>query len=304
MHSNYIGVNRSGTQPLGNGSGGVLIADQAQHTTIGGPARGDGNIISGNNGPGVEVQDPQTYYNVIQGNLIGTDFTGLRPIPNATIGILIDKRSCLTFIGGENPGTGNRIAFNALGGILIADEGTYGNSIFGNSIALNGGLGINLQLPDESNNLPTPNDSGDSDSGPNHGQNFPEITSVNSAAGSTTIQGSLASQADHTYRIDVYQSATLDPSGFGNVVGEYSNGNLIARYTHGLGLESRVDANNTTDYYDFDAIGSTAGLTGGNGSYVNRYSYLPFGEDLNKVEAVSNPFEFVGQFGVFRLQTV
>lgn len=90
----------------------------------------------------------------------------------------------------------------------------------------------------------------------------------------------------------------LDPSGFGNVVGEYSNGNLIARYTHGLGLESRVDANNTTDYYDFDAIGSTAGLTGGNGSYVNRYSYLPFGEDLNKVEAVSNPFEYVGQFGV------
>ncbi len=90
----------------------------------------------------------------------------------------------------------------------------------------------------------------------------------------------------------------LDPSSFGNVVGEYSNGNLIARYTHGFGLESRVDATNTTAYYDFDAIGSTAGLTGGNGSYVNRYSYLPFGEDLNKVEAVSNPFEFVGQFGV------
>ncbi|MEZ2252460.1 RHS repeat-associated core domain-containing protein [Microcoleus sp.] len=90
----------------------------------------------------------------------------------------------------------------------------------------------------------------------------------------------------------------LDPSGFGNVVGEYSNGNLIARYTHGLGLENRVDATNTTAYYDFDALGSTAGLTGGNGSYVNRYSYLPFGEDLNKVEAVSNPFEFVGKFGV------
>ncbi|MGA9378582.1 MAG: RHS repeat-associated core domain-containing protein, partial [Phormidium sp.] len=90
----------------------------------------------------------------------------------------------------------------------------------------------------------------------------------------------------------------LDPTGLGDVVGEYSNGSLIARYTHGLGLESRVDTTNATAYYDFDAIGSTAGLTGGNGSYVNRYSYLPFGEDLNKVEAVSNPFEFVGQFGV------
>jgi RHS repeat-associated protein len=90
----------------------------------------------------------------------------------------------------------------------------------------------------------------------------------------------------------------LDPTGLGNVIDEYSNGNLIAHYTHGLGLEDRVDPTNTTAYYDFDAIGSTAGLTGGNGSYVNRYSYLPFGEDLNKVEAVSNPFEFVGQFGV------
>ncbi|CAD5914817.1 RHS repeat-associated core domain-containing protein [Planktothrix agardhii] len=90
----------------------------------------------------------------------------------------------------------------------------------------------------------------------------------------------------------------LDPSGFGNVVGEYSNGNLIARYTHGFGLESRVDATNTTAYYDFDAIGSTAGLTGGNGSYVNRYSYLPFGEDLTLTETVDNFFKFVGEFGV------
>jgi RHS repeat-associated protein len=91
----------------------------------------------------------------------------------------------------------------------------------------------------------------------------------------------------------------LDPAGLGNVVGEYDGtGNLIARYTHGIGLESRVDASNATAYYDFDAIGSTAGLSNAGGSYVNRYSYLPFGEDLTKVEAVSNPFEFVGEWGV------
>jgi RHS repeat-associated protein len=91
----------------------------------------------------------------------------------------------------------------------------------------------------------------------------------------------------------------IDPFGLGNVVGEYDNsGNLVARYTHGVGLVSRVDGSNIADYYDADALGSTVGLTSANGSYVNRYSYLPFGEDLTKIESVANPFEYVGQWGV------
>ncbi|MFM7363599.1 MAG: DUF4114 domain-containing protein, partial [Cuspidothrix sp.] len=71
----------------------------------------------------------------------------------------------------------------------------------------------------------------------------------------------------------------------------------IARYTHGFGLVSRFEGSNAT-YYDTDAIGSTVGLTGAGGNYLNRYSYLPFGEDLSKTETVANPFEFVGQWGV------
>ena len=89
----------------------------------------------------------------------------------------------------------------------------------------------------------------------------------------------------------------LDPTGLGAVVGEYSSGN-VARYTHGLGLVSRVDGSNTSSFYDTDAIGSVVGLSGMSGSYLNSYSYLPFGEDLTKTEAVANPFEFVGQYGV------
>ena len=91
----------------------------------------------------------------------------------------------------------------------------------------------------------------------------------------------------------------LDPSGFVNVVGEYTDtGNLIARYTHGLGLVSRTDVSEVSSYYDTDAIGSVVGLTGTAGNYLNRYSYLPFGEDLSKTETIANPFEYVGQFGV------
>ncbi|MBD1999288.1 putative Ig domain-containing protein [Leptolyngbya sp. FACHB-541] len=91
----------------------------------------------------------------------------------------------------------------------------------------------------------------------------------------------------------------LDPSGLGNVVGEYDGaGNLTARYNHGLGLVNRVDGINSAAYYDADALGSTVGLTGSNGNYLNRYSYLPFGEELTKIETVANPFEYVGQWGV------
>ena len=51
-------------------------------------------------------------------------------------------------------------------------------------------------------------------------------------------------------------------------------------------------------YYDFDAIGSTAGITNAAGAYVNRYSYLPFGETTVRAAGVANPFTYVGQFGV------
>ncbi|MCZ8191304.1 MAG: right-handed parallel beta-helix repeat-containing protein, partial [Microcystis sp. LE19-338.1B] len=90
----------------------------------------------------------------------------------------------------------------------------------------------------------------------------------------------------------------VDPTGLGDVVGEYNGtGSLIASYTHGLGLVSRFDGSGAS-YYDADAIGSIVGLTGNSGTYLNQYSYLPFGEDLSKSETVSNPFEYVGQWGV------
>ena len=93
----------------------------------------------------------------------------------------------------------------------------------------------------------------------------------------------------------------LDPTGFVDVVAEYDgSGGLIARYTQGLGLTSRIDPTGASSYYDFDAIGSTAGLTGVVGGYVNQYTTLPFGEVVSATETVPNPFQFVGQWGVIR----
>jgi RHS repeat-associated protein len=96
----------------------------------------------------------------------------------------------------------------------------------------------------------------------------------------------------------------IDPTGLGNVVGMYdAKGGLIAHFAYGPGLVSRVDASGGASYFDFDALGSTAGLSGSNGHYQNLYRYLPYGGLVGASEAVANPFQFVGQAGVMTDQS-
>jgi hypothetical protein len=57
-----------------NGAGGVLLAHAAHGNRIGGA--GAGNIISGNNGDGVDLIGPGTSGNIIASNLIGTTVDG------------------------------------------------------------------------------------------------------------------------------------------------------------------------------------------------------------------------------------
>jgi RHS repeat-associated protein len=90
----------------------------------------------------------------------------------------------------------------------------------------------------------------------------------------------------------------LDPTGLVNVVAEYDEaGDLVAGNVHGFGLLARFNGG-TAGYFDFDAIGSTAGISNPGGAYVNRYTYSPFGSELSASGGFDNPFRFVGQFGV------
>lgn len=91
----------------------------------------------------------------------------------------------------------------------------------------------------------------------------------------------------------------VDPLGIGNVVGEYDGtGTLLAHYSQGSDLSSRVDASGTSAYYQYDASGNTTSLSGPTGSLLNSYSYLPFGEQLTATGSTPNPFTFVGAAGV------
>ncbi|HUE69399.1 MAG TPA: RHS repeat-associated core domain-containing protein, partial [Pirellulaceae bacterium] len=91
----------------------------------------------------------------------------------------------------------------------------------------------------------------------------------------------------------------IDPTGLGNVAAEFDSSNqLIARYDHGYGLVSRTDAIGDPAYYTFEAIGHTSELTDAAGGVLNAYAYDPFGISLSKTEAIANPFEYVGEYGV------
>ncbi len=91
----------------------------------------------------------------------------------------------------------------------------------------------------------------------------------------------------------------VNPAGLGSVVAEYDgSGSLIANFAYGDGLTSQVSASGTAEYYDFDGLGSTVGLSGPSGKYVASYTYFPFGQVTTVTGSAANPFQFNGQSGV------
>jgi RHS repeat-associated protein len=91
----------------------------------------------------------------------------------------------------------------------------------------------------------------------------------------------------------------IDPTGSGNVVGQYGvDGSMIARYSHGTHLTSRIDSRADVAFYGRDALGSVVLVTDDTAQVANTYAYDPFGNVLHNTETVTNPFQFVGGLGV------
>jgi Calx-beta domain-containing protein len=208
VQGNYIGTDASGGQALSESTvAGIAIFSSGN--LIGGTVPGAQNVISGNQ-VGIQLGSfssgpPQE--NTIQGNLIGLSASFNSPLPNTAGGIEFFDTFNNT-VGGTQNGAANKIAFNGGPGVGLF-RGTR-NSVRGNSIFSNAGLGIDLV-----GDGVTANDPADSDAGANNLQNFPVLTSVTSSGNSTTVQGSLKSTPNTTFDIDFYSSAALDSSGNG-----------------------------------------------------------------------------------------
>src|SRR5437588_3208560 len=114
IQGNLIGTDINGTADLGNTGNGVSIDDSAfaANVTIGGTDPAARNVISGNDGNGIDLRGVTG--TVVQGNLIGTQIDGVSPLGNSGQGVHIVGTSNNT-IGGTSAGAGNRIAFNGAG---------------------------------------------------------------------------------------------------------------------------------------------------------------------------------------------
>jgi hypothetical protein len=139
IEGNYIGTDLTGTKALGNVNDGVLIDASATSNTIGGSATGALNLISGNSQLGVQLTDPGTNSNVVQGNYIGTDITGKVALGNASDGVFLNNQASSNLIGTNGDGVNdaaerNIVSGNGSGGMVLIDSGTNSNTIAGNYI--------------------------------------------------------------------------------------------------------------------------------------------------------------------------
>jgi titin len=132
VQGNIIGLDYSGSAALPNLVG-VSIFGNAAANTIGGAAPGAGNIISGNNGDGIQLSGASTQNNSILGNLIGTDAGGAAALPNRDAGLALFQSAADNLIGGPGPGEGNVISGNGGAGIYLS-ENASDNRIQGNRI--------------------------------------------------------------------------------------------------------------------------------------------------------------------------
>jgi len=133
---------------------GVRLSNGAQHNLVGGDRLvgsgplGQGNLMSSGD-VGICLGGDGTSFNIITGNLIGTDASGTYDRGNSSSGVGIEDGATHNIIGPNNI-----IAYN-VNGIEIWDSNSIGNTITQNSIHDNVYEGIPL-LNGGNTELPTP----------------------------------------------------------------------------------------------------------------------------------------------------
>jgi hypothetical protein len=141
---NFIGPDATGARavPVAFVSSGspIGVVFTGGTVTLGGTTAGAGNIISGadQNGINVQVNDTENtglaVGDLIQGNLIGTDSTGETALANAGLGgvVILDNPSDI-LVGGTTPAARNIISGNSIYGVAIIN-GSANNLVQGNYI--------------------------------------------------------------------------------------------------------------------------------------------------------------------------
>lgn len=288
VYGNYIGLTKDGVTDLtpeaadANGlvgpySFGINMVNGGNNI-IGGSSSAKKNVVSGNTA-NIIISSPN---NIVQGNIIGPRYDGQvsSSITNG-MGMTVTAGSD-SIIGGINPGEGNLIAGVKGSGIEIGSLDIPLGPItivpsritaLGNSIKVitpfnllgvgNSNLGIDIsRFTDNDGNFvpeqfddrgPNPNDSGDTDTGPNGFINTPVLKTAQQINSQLTIGYDLdvADSPSNTYRVEFF--ANNQGSIFGVGPGETYLGSV----TVSPGVDKTAALTVSGDYTNM-ALSSTA----------------------------------------------
>lgn len=278
---NYIGVDAGGNTRIRNNGSGVLI--NAAGNTVGGSTSAVRNVLSGNVGNGVSLSSSFASGNSVTGNYIGVGADGTTAIGNRDNGIQVSSLASGNTIGGTTTGRGNVIANNgdinsstSKAGVYVDPTAAARNSIRGNSIHDNAGVGIDLDSVGASTN-----DANDPDTGANNLQNFPILSTADSNG---NIMGTLNSLPSTVFAIDYYLNNLADAAnaqgrtyiGTTNVVTD-SSGNATLGFattqtlTTGQSVTAtatNLSASSTGDTSEFSATRTVTAASGANAAGI------------------------------------
>lgn len=254
VYGNYIGIGKDGVTDLtpqeadANGLNppfafGINMTDGGGNT-VGGPNVNQRNVISGNTANVIFSSDN----NIVQGNYIGTDYTGNINSSFTNGAGVINSTGDQNILGGTNAGEGNvikgvkgfgvnvsvfslpAISYELSGqrlsilGNSISDIGVFSLNVFGNS---NLGIDISRQTDtDDSSNFvpdvfeqygPNQNDSGDADTGANGRINSPQLNSAKQTGGQIAVNYDLdaADSPSNSYRVEFFANDSSTIFGYG-----------------------------------------------------------------------------------------
>lgn len=151
----WIGTDFNGTQARANGGDGIRVASDAGAARIGGTTVAQRNVVSGNAGHGIAVQNGS--FSKVLGNFVGTTADGTAALGNGGAGVFVASPG--NRIGDPTSGTGNVISGNREGIEVEADASVVvanriGLNAAGTAAIGNSGSGIRVYGPANSIGLP------------------------------------------------------------------------------------------------------------------------------------------------------
>jgi parallel beta-helix repeat protein len=205
----YIGVNENASDTVSNDIGLEFIAG-SHKALIGGNSATDRNIISGNRHIGIRLLDVDSC--TVSGNLIGTDRTGTRALPNYD-GMSMEGVVRYCVIGGTTVAERNIISGNTDYGLPLFGVGATGNVVIGNYI------GTDI--------------SGTQPLGNTYGVLFDDGSFGNRVGGNSAAERNIIS-GNVGYGVFFYNNGTHDNRLINNYIGTDCNGNSAVANTAGI----------------------------------------------------------------------